>query len=100
MILFRCYVDVDLLHPLYTTGYRDCRRGYVTANAGFVGPLVGRCRRVEVGFDGVGSWGRSGSIGGRRIGKNNPIHDSGRIRASTSRQEKREQVIITRETIT
>lgn len=67
MIPFRCHVDVDLLHPLYTTGYRDRRRGYVTANAGFVGPLVGRCRRVEVGFDGVGSWGGSGGFRGRWI---------------------------------
>jgi hypothetical protein len=67
MILFRRYVDVDLLHPLYTTGYRDRRRGYITAIAGFVGPLVGRCRRVEVGLDGVGSWGGSGGLRGRRI---------------------------------
>jgi hypothetical protein len=67
MILFRRYVDVDLLHPLYTTGYRDRRRGYITANAGFVGPLVGRYGRVEMGFDGVGSWGGSGGFRGRRI---------------------------------
>jgi hypothetical protein len=70
MILFRRYVDVDLLHPLYTTGYRDRRRGYITANAGFVGPLVGRYGRVEMGFDGVGSWGGSGGFRGRRIDGN------------------------------
>lgn len=88
MSLFQCYVDVDLLHPLYTTGYRDRRRRYVTANAGFVGPLVGRCRRVEVGLDGVGSWGGSGNIGGRRIVKRNPIRDSGRIRVEQAGKER------------